>query len=272
MGIRFYCPNGHKLHVKSFQAGMRGICPYCGAKVHIPLKSTRRSTREIKALRETAQRQAAKKQRAEPETPPADGSAASLAEPDREEAETATAGEVAEPPEMPAAETPQQTSGAEPEGTVEGQPPVREDAETGPAHITGEEDLAVGDPIAENPKVVWYVRPPSGGQYGPAEGDILSRWIDEGRVTPDTLVWREGWRDWQEARGVFPQLQEEDIPVIADEPLLAGRRKGGSAVGSGEGSRASGRARSQRVVWTITILVFAVLVLGGVFAYLLWGR
>ena len=26
MGIRFYCPNGHKLNVKEFQAGRRGIC------------------------------------------------------------------------------------------------------------------------------------------------------------------------------------------------------------------------------------------------------
>lgn len=36
MGIRFYCPNGHKLHVKAFLAGKRGICPKCGAKVGIP--------------------------------------------------------------------------------------------------------------------------------------------------------------------------------------------------------------------------------------------
>lgn len=36
MGIRFHCPNGHKLHVKSFLAGKRGICPECGVKVIIP--------------------------------------------------------------------------------------------------------------------------------------------------------------------------------------------------------------------------------------------
>ena len=39
MGIRFTCPNGHKLNVKSFQAGMRGICPHCGVGVDIPLES-----------------------------------------------------------------------------------------------------------------------------------------------------------------------------------------------------------------------------------------
>ena len=43
MGIRFYCPNGHKLNVKEFQAGRRGICPFCGARTQIPTQSTRPS-------------------------------------------------------------------------------------------------------------------------------------------------------------------------------------------------------------------------------------
>jgi hypothetical protein len=36
MGIRFSCPNGHKLNVKEFLAGKRGVCPQCGAKFIIP--------------------------------------------------------------------------------------------------------------------------------------------------------------------------------------------------------------------------------------------
>jgi hypothetical protein len=36
MGIRFTCPNGHKLHVKEFLAGRKGICPQCGTKILIP--------------------------------------------------------------------------------------------------------------------------------------------------------------------------------------------------------------------------------------------
>lgn len=36
MGIRFNCPNGHKLNVKEFLAGKRGVCPECGAKFVIP--------------------------------------------------------------------------------------------------------------------------------------------------------------------------------------------------------------------------------------------
>ena len=36
MGIRLQCPQGHKVHVKSFLAGQRGICPQCGMKFDIP--------------------------------------------------------------------------------------------------------------------------------------------------------------------------------------------------------------------------------------------
>jgi hypothetical protein len=39
MGIRFFCPNGHKLNVKAFLAGKRGICPDCDAKFIIPFES-----------------------------------------------------------------------------------------------------------------------------------------------------------------------------------------------------------------------------------------
>lgn len=37
MGIRFNCSNGHKIHVKAFLAGKRGICPECGVAVQIPI-------------------------------------------------------------------------------------------------------------------------------------------------------------------------------------------------------------------------------------------
>jgi len=39
MGIRFACPNGHKLNVKAFLAGKRGICPDCDAKFIVPQHS-----------------------------------------------------------------------------------------------------------------------------------------------------------------------------------------------------------------------------------------
>lgn len=60
------------------------------------------------------------------------------------------------------------------------------------------------DPIDEAPDAVWYVRPPSGGQFGPAAGWIMRNWIAEGRVPADALVWRAGWPQWQAAAAVFP--------------------------------------------------------------------
>ncbi|QEG34041.1 DUF4339 domain-containing protein [Bythopirellula goksoeyrii] len=39
MGIRFFCPNGHKLNVKGFLAGKRGICPECDARFLVPMES-----------------------------------------------------------------------------------------------------------------------------------------------------------------------------------------------------------------------------------------
>jgi hypothetical protein len=65
---------------------------------------------------------------------------------------------------------------------------------------------APADPIAEAPGATWYVRPPGGGQYGPARGDVMRKWVSEGRVSTDSLVWREGWTDWRNAGQLFPNL------------------------------------------------------------------
>jgi hypothetical protein len=77
------------------------------------------------------------------------------------------------------------------------------------------------DPIAEAPEMIWYVRPPSGGQFGPAAGDLMRSWLTEGRVSADSLVWREGWRDWQEAGTVFPKLRANQfIDLLESAPVV----------------------------------------------------
>jgi len=53
--------------------------------------------------------------------------------------------------------------------------------------------------LLDDPSATWYVRPPSGGQYGPATGEMLRSWISEARVTPTSLVWRDGWAQWRSA-------------------------------------------------------------------------
>jgi len=71
----------------------------------------------------------------------------------------------------------------------------------------------LADPIAENPEMQWYVVPPGAATpYGPAAGKLFRSWIDEGRVTADSLVWRQDWKDWQPASSVLPQFRTPPIP------------------------------------------------------------
>jgi hypothetical protein len=74
----------------------------------------------------------------------------------------------------------------------------------------------LADPIAENPEMQWYVVPPGAATpYGPATGSLFRSWIEEGRVTADSLVWRQDWKDWQPANSVLPQFRTPMIPAAA---------------------------------------------------------
>ena len=52
---------------------------------------------------------------------------------------------------------------------------------------------------SQSDDALWYVRPPSGGQYGPATRGEIERWKGEGRIPGESLVWREGWAEWRTA-------------------------------------------------------------------------
>ena len=171
MGIRFFCPNGHKLNVKDFQAGQTGICPFCGVKMPIPLESTRLSSKQQQSLH----------------------------------AGGGMAGAVAS-----------QTVAWQPGGCTdfsEGDSPIFADTKMGTvsqsAWPMGTGRVISGDPLDEEGDVAWYVHPASGGQFGPAAADVMRAWIAEGRIAADSLVWHEGWRNWQKAGKVFPQLSHD---------------------------------------------------------------
>jgi hypothetical protein len=154
MGIKFLCPNGHKLNVKSFLGGKKAICPKCGARVLVPSEATIHDDSPGGESLNLAT------------IPAASAEAAS----DRAEA-------VVGP----------QASASTPRPVV---------TATSPS----------GDPLAEAPTAVWYVRPASGGQFGPASSEILRNWLTEGRVGASSLVWRAGWSEWRSAAAVFPHL------------------------------------------------------------------
>lgn len=89
------------------------------------------------------------------------------------------------------------------------------------------------DPIDEAPQAIWYVRPPSGGQYGPARGEVMRKWLGEGRVSPDSLVWREGWGDWRTAADTFPSLGMVTPPMPAPVTPAAYAASGTPAYSAG---------------------------------------
>lgn len=159
------------MNVKEFQAGLKGFCPVCGSKMDIPLKSTRPSSREEKAASRT-------------------NAPAEAASPGEEAASQEVVQEAPVAASVPI--SPASGSFASAPATF---------AES-PAPMA----TAANDPFAQADNVVWYVRPPSGGQFGPATTGIMRNWLAEGRVSADSLVWREGWREWLEAGSVFPQL------------------------------------------------------------------
>ena len=175
MGIRFLCPQGHKLNVKSFLAGKTGFCPHCKARVEIPLTSTRSSSKQAAAEEEVI-----------PLAQP-------VAEPP---AEVAVARGVALPeltdlPARPIAENPTSPAFL--------QPPNAERA------LRSVELLPSSRPSADA-REQWWVLSKNGQQYGPATQEIIRQWIDEGRVVAETLIRREDHPDWQRAEDNFREL------------------------------------------------------------------
>lgn len=162
MGIKFLCPNGHKLHVKAFLSGKKAICPKCGVRVVVPAA-------DASVLSDQSY---------------ASGAGDS----------TILAGESA----IVASKSTHSAAGQSDDD------PTDSGVATLPA--SGTSATASSDPIDDAPSAVWYVRPATGGQFGPASGEIMRAWISEGRVGASSLVWRAGWPEWRAAAGIFPQL------------------------------------------------------------------
>ncbi len=235
MGIRFYCPNcDHRLNVKSFLAGKRGVCPRCGGGVDIPLESVIEKGAERKNRVAEAANVANHAQMASTQPTPADptpcpsspeASPRASDQDDQDDQDLhGTPPESAGRPSVGARSHPRETAGAGGRIVVPTVPtaapavatkpvrPVRPDSQSDLPSATPIAP-AIRDPIDEKPESVWYVRPPSGGQYGPARGDVMRKWIGEGRVSADSMVWREGWDDWRSGGEVFPYLRPVGTPI-----------------------------------------------------------
>ena len=212
MGIRFLCPNGHKLNVKSFLAGKKGVCPHCDARFTIPLESDPRAAK--------------KKRRGEM----GNGAPAAAAN-GAMGAASGTNGSIdfsrpAAPQAAPVGKaiTPAAVASVATAAVAKPSAPVTQAAVATPPAPIPASAPQITDPIAEAPNAIWYVRPPTGNQYGPARGDIMRKWIAEGRVSGDSLVWREGWADWQTANQVLPSMAASTsvAPSVASSSIAFG--------------------------------------------------
>jgi hypothetical protein len=255
MGIKFRCPNGHKLNVKSFLAGKRGICPHCGAKVQIP-GDPEQAAEEASGMGGVALATAVV-------GAPAAVLADTVTLPNTFSQPTVPTGAALVTASAPApisvatvSPTPAPVAAVAinpviPMGAAIPAPMV---ANAAPVMPTVAAPLAPSpyavmpaapvDPIVEAPNAVWYVRPPSGGQFGPARGDIMRKWLGEGRVSSDSLVWRDGWTDWKSAAAVFPSLGGAPVPAPS-APLLSGAVVPATASASKNAAARSVRAKKR---------------------------
>lgn len=196
MGIKFLCPNGHKLHVKSFLASQRGVCPQCGEKFLVPAQSLpdirveSLGTKESKRVSTATGGTSTKSSKSAKPTKTASITVPSEEFEDRQDL-TEMTGTTTVPVQVEPVPAIVAAAGSE--------------IATAPAASTAVE----ADPIAQAPSAQWYVRIASGEQFGPAHGDLMQHWLTEGRVAADSLVWREGWAEWAVAGNIFRQLAHE---------------------------------------------------------------
>ncbi len=224
MGIRFRCHHcQHTLHVKDFQAGRRSRCPSCEMPFRIPSQdqeysltvepvSTSVSSSPAAGIRVGSGEQATADQR-QSDTAQAVDMEVNVSEDTRPES-TASSQPIA-PPVTARDRT--STTDSSKEGTRN----QAKAAASSTRSATAKNNLAVENKVLPPPpnvavtdsrlpeairiapEAMWFVRPPSGGQFGPAAGPVFAQWVDERRVTRDSLVWREGWEQWKLADEVF---------------------------------------------------------------------
>lgn len=184
MGIRFLCPNGHKLNVKDYLAGKKGRCPYCDTRFVIPNESQKET--RVESLESSSSQVG----------DDSESGADQIEPPTAEESLPASAFAQA----LPASPTPaaQPVASAQPVTGVPGGYPAGQPVAAQPA---------LPDPFADAPEAHWYVRLSTGDQFGPAQSNQMRQWLGENRIPADGLVWREGWPDWKRADQTFNQLR-----------------------------------------------------------------
>jgi hypothetical protein len=186
VGIRFQCHHcDFELHVKDFQAGRRGRCPECQGRFRVPQQSANYSLALDGETNPHALATAVVAKTASHASSPV-AAVESLRQLDGvENAETPVVSQTSD--------TPSNLASPAPQGTM----------------LSPMVPRAIADAAAG----IWYVRPTSGGQFGPAESPTFVQWLQEGRISRDALVWRDGWPEWLSGAQAFPDYFGPSLPV-----------------------------------------------------------
>ena len=223
MGIRFLCPNGHRLNVKSHLAGMRGICPDCDAKFMIPSES---------------------------------GGQVSAATPEQVAATAAAPIAQAAAPAPVAAES---VATAVPAAAAPAPPPTPAPV-TAPSNEVPVPPPAATP--ATNLPDMWYVQS-GGQQFGPANVETFQAWVADGRVPADSLVWRSGWADWKSGSDALAELNLPTVsPTQQAAPDAAAAEVSTNSLPASnyQAKRRQRRDRARMVTLILGALVFLLLV------------
>lgn len=209
MGVRFACHAcGKRLNIKTELAGRRGICPACSVRFRIPADDSESSI-----------------------PLDADDSGSSIGSPNAPSAVAERSGGIAVRTQT--THLTHTTTSARQNASTESHPVGSQASETNGRVATVASETASGTASASHevtasgptwqlilggPTATWYVRPPSGGQYGPADGPTMGQWIQEGRVADLAMVWRDGWTDWQVAKEAIPGVDSPAVPADVSAP------------------------------------------------------
>ncbi len=205
MGIRFTCHHcSYAMHVKDFQSGKRGKCPHCSKSFRIPLESTDYSI------------------------PILDGQSESIANAPARNAivvnkkKTVDTGSDITKTSMVAEQRKRAVSPSQSNSHAPATSTTKVRDTNQPANANGADKSirpSLPRAFADAPNAAWYVRPPSGGQYGPADEQTLQVWIRENRVTHDSLLWREGQPQWIPSSTLLPELYQNESVSQAEDPV-----------------------------------------------------
>jgi hypothetical protein len=266
MGIHFACHHcNHSLHVKDFQGGKRGRCPECKAPFRIPLKDASHSL----ALDDS---------HVNPDAMLTFSTSSRTAK-----ASKKSSSAISIETDLPTKNSSEKSARPKKATTASQKQPNVDQQTLNPIDknvpALSEKEMPAALSAALDAK--WFVRPPSGGQFGPASPQLLMEWIAERRVTSDSFLWCEGMPQWQAATDLIPELvspesRKPPASIVASEQsttnmvdLLSLESTG--TVASGLVKKKREQKRRQQL--TAVILLGAVsLILFGVLIYVLLFR